>query len=170
MIDWKTVYKLSAREFSEDPNEHAEPKLIYSLGFLRKLTNEKMFPSPAPGALARMEGRNSSQHFAVGRKSTASDVFCEGIPIANVFSILSSKWFNGVGIYIDTIGPDGLPWIMFHLDLRPIGFDTETPLIWITEKEYDFKKGKTVTKYRYPQSDPKYWKLLNNPKFFREKN
>jgi len=174
MINWDKVYKLSANEFSEDPDKFADPQLIYSLGNLRKQLKNKMRPSPVKGTLARHTGSEDSQHF-VGpeinpiRKSKASDVFCEGYPFQTLSIVLSTGHFNGVGVYLDTKGPDGLPWVMFHLDIRPNGFATNLPLIWIVEKVYDAEKDKKVYKYRYPQFDPQYWKLFNDKKLFKSK-
>lgn len=177
MIDWDKVYKLSASEFSEDPNKYAEPELLYSLGSLRKRAGVKMFPSPVSGALARFTGSKTSQHF-VNRKelptkrSTGSDIFMEGIPFVNYQTILRSYKFNGIGIYLDTIGGDSLPWIMFHVDIRPYGsnpYNRIEPLIWIAEKIFDTAKNKWVTKYRYPQFDSKYWRLLNVGRFYTTK-
>ncbi|MCP4366794.1 MAG: hypothetical protein GY797_01580 [Deltaproteobacteria bacterium] len=175
MIQWDRVYKLEADEFSEDPNKYAEPDLIYALSDLRLFTQRKMRPSPVKGALARFGGSTTSQHY-VGeskeehsRLSTGSDVFCEG-PIFSIYSyLLYGKLFRGIGVYLDTTGPDGLPWVMLHLDIRPFGFNNNLPLIWIAEKVYDPKKEKKVTKYRYPQSDSKYWKLFNDERLYRDK-
>ena len=164
-IDWRKVYKLSADEFSEDPNKHAEPELIYSLGKLRKLLRTIMRPSPVKGALARFSGKTTTQHYAVGRKSTGSDQFIEGIPFEIYSKILFSRLFTGVGIYLDTKGPDGLPWVMFHLDIRKRDF----PFIWIAKKEYDPRKKEFRTFYKYPQYDSKYWSLLNDDRIYKNK-
>jgi len=165
MINWNNVYKLSPGEFSEDPDKYAEPELIYSLGKLRKLVGVRVFPSPVSGALARTYGSKNSQHYAVDRLSTASDVFIEGVPMDILTLILFSGLFRGIGVYLDTTGPDGLPWVMFHIDLR-LRKNTH-PLIWI------YQKVKTnsgiVTMYRYPQSDSQFWSLLNDPRFFKNK-
>jgi len=168
MINWDYVYKLKAAEFSEDPNKYAEPELIYSLGKFRKLNKSCMYPSPVRGALARFSGSKTSQHFvgsAIVRKSTASDIFIENSAFKNYTNILSSGLFNGIGIYLDTVGPDGLPWILFHLDIRPNTSKTPTPLIWIVIKEYSEVRKKVVNRYLYPQTNFKYWSLLNDSRF-----
>lgn len=165
MINWDYVYKLAPHEFSEDPDKYAEPELMYSLGNLRKLLGTKMRPSPVPGALARLHGKETSQHYAIGRKSTASDEFIEGIPFEIYSKILYSNLFTGIGIYLDTNGVDGMPWIMFHLDIRKRDY----PFIWIVKKMYNTKKQIIGDKYYYPEYDPKYWSLLNDKKFFQYK-
>lgn len=170
-IDWDQVYKLRPYEFSENPNLYAEPALIYALSKTRKSTQKVMLPSPVGGALARFKVGNS-QH-DVGsyknptRLSTACDVFMQGIPFENFVNILSLKVFNAIGIYLDTYGPDGKPWVMFHLDIRPPKLNSDSPLIWIS---YKIWSGKTVkSEYRYPQNQSECWKLLNNKKFFAKK-
>jgi len=167
-IDWSKVEKLSPSEFSENPR-YAKPLLIYSLDEARLVMDQKMYPSKAKGALARFIGNTKTQHYAVDRLSTACDVFCEGYPIFNFVTILSTTLFNGIGIYLDTNGNDGLPWVMFHLDIRKRGFDDDSPLIWIVEKVYDPEKDKKVNKYRYPQREPKYWKLLQDGRLYENK-
>lgn len=164
-IDWTKVKKLSPSEFSENP-KHAEPELIYSLSDTRIAIDQKIYPSPVKGALARFTGRTTTQHYAVNRLSKACDVFCEGPPIQNFTTILSLNKFMGMGIYIDTTGPDGLPWIMFHLDIRTDGFAPNIPLIWIAEKVWSSTERKRVTKYRHPQYKPEYWKLLKNESWY----
>jgi len=158
-INWNYVYKLSADEFSEDPDKLAEPRLIYSLGDLRRLLGAKMRPSPVPGGLARNYGSKKSQHYVVDRFSTASDQFIEGVPFDIYSKILYSNLFTGIGIYLDTTGPDGKPWIMFHLDIRKRNF----PFIWIVQKIDG------VNKYRYPQAQPEYWSLFNDGRIYRSK-
>lgn len=175
LIDWTKVYKLSPGEFSEDPDKYADPLLIYSLSNTRKKTKSRMFPSPIRGALARHDGRKSSQHYVGDKKgpvrmSTACDVFCEGVPFANYTTILESGLYRGVGIYLDTNGPDGKPWVMFHLDIRTKGYynSLSTPLIWIVEKEMK-EDDSWEDIYKFPQTDPKLWSLLNTDIFFINK-
>ena len=159
--DWNKVQKLSPNEFSENPR-HAEPLLIYSLDEIRTVMNEKMYPSKVSGALARFSGSTTTQHYAVDRLSKACDVFCEGYPIYNFMTILNSGLFNGIGIYLDTNGNDGKSWVMFHLDIREIGFNYNSSLIWIATRKIHPLTHKNSTEYHYPQKDPKYWKLLKS--------
>ncbi|MCP3683310.1 MAG: hypothetical protein GY861_11530 [bacterium] len=166
-INWSKVYKLSPGEFSEDPNEFAEPSLIYSLSDVRKLTDNRMFPSPVEGSLARQGGTSQHSITENKKKSKASDVFMEGVPIYNYSLILASGRFNGIGIYIDTTGPDGLPWVMFHLDIRSRGFRTNVPWVWIVKKEYDNTTEEIVNNYMYPQKDPQLWRELYDYKMYQ---
>ena len=165
MINWNSIYKLSPGEFSEDPNKLAEPALIYSLSKLRKILGSKMYPSPTPGALARSNGSKTSQHYAVDRLSTASDVFIEGAPFEIFSKIMYSKLFTGIGIYRNTKGPDGKPWVMFHLDIRK----REFPFIWFVHKLYDRDTREISDCYRYLQNDARYWRLFNDTKLFENK-
>lgn len=165
MIDWGSVYKLSAGEFADDPDNYAEPELIYSLGKLRKLLGTRMYPSPVKGSLARLDGSPTSQHYAVGRLSTACDVFIEGVPFEIFPKIMHSRLFTGIGIYLETRGADGKPWVMFHLDIRKRDY----PFIWIVVKTYDTKTHKRMGKYCYPSYDSNHWRLLNDDRFFKNK-
>jgi len=106
-------------EFSEDI-EHADPKLLKKLDKLRDFLAVKIFPSPAPGALARFDLKSHrSQHFASKtRKSKAVDIFTAGDPFSTYLKILHSQLFRRIGVYFDT-KLRGCKEIMFHLDLKP---------------------------------------------------
>jgi len=168
MIDWTKVSGFVASEFPEDPNKYAEPALLYALSDLKVLLNERIFPSPASGALARLGGSTTSQHYAVNRKSTACDIFCESIPKKAYETILKVELFKGVGIYLDTKGPDGHPWVMFHVDIRKIGREGK-PLIWVCRKELNPKTNTKKDVYHYPTTNEKLQDLLNVPNFLKNK-
>lgn len=109
-------------EFPEDPRRYAEPALIARLDEWREVVGAPMRPSPAPGALARFDGREGTRHYAVGRLSDAVDVFVDGSQAAAWMAAV--RLFGGVGFYVDTTyGGERRP--MFHVDLRP------EPLCWL---------------------------------------
>lgn len=164
-IDWDNIQYFKQGHFPENPI-YAEPELIYHLDFTRMRLAQRIYPSPVKGALARFSGNSKTQHYAVGRKSTAVDVFCEGYPLVNFLSVLQLHVFNGIGIYLDTNGPDGLPWVMFHFDMRKKPFSLTQPLIWIVKKEYSAAKDKMVNVYCYPQRKLEYWKLLRQEQLY----
>jgi len=143
------------------------PITLIRLDQARALLNQPIHISPAQGAIARFGGSKHSQHYVgpdpdkIERKSTAIDVFIEGIPYLNYTTLLHSKLFTAVGIYFDTAGVNGKPWVMLHLDNRERSVNLPT-LTWIATKT----QGRMV--YDYPQADPNKWQLLNNPDFFRE--
>ena len=161
-IDWELITYFSPGEFSENPI-YAEPELIYQLDFVRNRIGKRMFPSPVKGALARFSGNAKSHHYAIGKKSTAIDVFCEGYPIVNFLSIIQMHVFNGIGIYVDTSGPDGESWVMFHLDIRKTPFSITQPLFWIATKTNN------KNNYFFPQYNPEYWKLLRHDLLFENR-
>lgn len=178
MIDWNRVPHFKASDFSEDPNKYLTPEVLYNVERVRIAFNKAIYPSPVTGALARLGGSNKSQHY-VGvdsdgliRKSTAVDLFPTGLPINFFICVMSFSVFKGIGIYLDTTGIDGKPWIMFHVDTRKIGYNNHTSLIWIAEKVVDPTTKKITTQYRYPQIQPEYWKLLQDDRLYiyRTKN
>ena len=158
-IDWAQILYFAPDEFPENP-KHADPTLIYRLDHTRRYLAKAVYPSPVKGALARFTGSEHSQHYAVDRLSTGIDVFCEGVPIQNYNTILGLRYFNGIGIYLDTNGVDSQPWIMFHLDIRKVGFMIDVPLIWICNK----MDGKNI--YHYPQLNPEYWRFLQDERLY----
>lgn len=162
-VNWSEIPNFLRVEFSEDPELYADPELIYTLQSLRELYGKAIHPSPVKGALARFSGSESSQHYVgkeenVVRKSTAVDLFPEGVPFVFYSNILKIPTIKGIGIYLDTNGIDGKPWVMFHIDLRDRN-SNYPPLVWIR------KEGK----YYYPQTDTSKWEILNDAKFFTYK-
>lgn len=143
-IEWESLPYLSPQEFSENPDKRAQPDIIYSLHDYRSILGRAFYPSPTPGALARLrEEDKGSRHYAgKGRLSDAVDGFPAG-NAANAFLVaITSQLFGGIGLYLDT-HYDGREWPMLHLDLRPLGTDhaQETALIWIRQDG----------EYHYPQ-------------------
>lgn len=111
----------SPSEFPPGELERANPILLQLLGRLRDSLGAPIYPSPAPGALARLDGSEASKHYAVGRQSTAIDVFTEA-PSAEFFRH-AVHWFTGVGFY--PFGQRrGTRWPRWHLDMR------DSPLWW----------------------------------------
>ena len=165
-VDWNKIKNFKKSDFPEDPDQLAESDLIYTLQELREFLKSPIYPSPAKGALARLSGSIRSQHYAVNRKSTAIDVFIEGIPIDILVHILSFHKFNGIGFYPLTTGPNGKQWPMFHLDLRPVGFNERMPLIWIRDKVYDIPTKSITSNYFYPQRNIEKWNLFDDKKFY----
>ena len=141
--------------------------MIYELQSIRTEYAKPIYLSPVPGALARLAGSDTSRHYAVDRKSDAIDIFPTGIPFEFYTHLITHQNIGGMGVYLDTTGPDGNPWVMFHMDLRRKR--NNRPLLWIAKKIWNVKKQEFTTKYYYPQSDYKHWSLLNNEKFFRDK-
>ena len=172
-MDWSVVKYFNESEFHGDAN-NLDVNVILGLDYLRGKLKEPIHVSNVKGAVARYWGSKTSQHYVglnqeeIVRKSTAVDVFIEGIPFLNVIGIIKAELFTGIGIYINTTGMDGEPWLMFHLDQRKDRSVTD-PLVWIANKVYDSTKKKWVTKYHYPQRDASLWSLLQKPIFFKER-
>ena len=167
-MNWNQIKYFNKKEF-HGCADLLEDQVIHNLDKLRVLLKERIYPSPVKGAISRFGGSKTSQHY-VGipgepaiRKSTAIDVFIEGIPFLNFSDIINTKLFSGIGIYMDTNGPDGLPWIMFHVDLRE-SYRVGNPLVWICTKDISGDN-----KYYYPDSDSSHWKLLMKRAFFTER-
>jgi len=166
-INWSDITKFKKEDFSEDPDKYAEPELIYRLNYFRIKYGLPIYPSPVSGALARFDDGTSQHSVKKWRLSNAVDVFPEGYPIQVYNYALSLRLFNGIGIYLDTTGLDGFSWIMFHFDIRDTGYANGIPLIWIAEKIME--NGELITKYRYPQIEPKYWSLLKDDRLYKYK-
>jgi hypothetical protein len=167
MVKWEVITNFKKEKFPEDPDKYAEPVLIYEVQSVRTGYNKPIYLSPVKGALARLDGSSTSRHYAIDRKSDAVDIFPTGVPFNFYLELITHPKVGGIGVYLDTTGPDGLPWVMFHMDLRPRS--NNRPLIWIAKKVWNVKKHALVTEYRYPQADPKQWSVFNNEKFFRDK-
>jgi len=173
-MNWKIIKYFKRTEFAED-GELGAPTLIQNLDTSRALVGKRMYPSPVIGSFARFGGSKTSQHYIgedpsnIVRKTTAVDMFIEGVPMENFVILQRLSLFNGIGVYLDTTGPDGLPWVMFHLDVREMGHKGPQFLTWFGIKVMDSSTGKVKTVYRYPQSDSKYWGLFSDGRLYRYK-
>lgn len=138
-VDWKVISNFKKSEFPCDPDKFVSPQIIHNLQYLRDIINEPIFPSPAPGALARTdEASKKSAHYSnpsQGIYSIAIDVFIQGYVFSNFYQIINSRLFERVGIYFDTIYFNQV-WPMFHLDLR---IEKKPTSLWYRdEHEYHF--------------------------------
>ena len=118
---------------------YGHPKLFYSLDEYRALLGCRIYPSPAPGALARFDWNDrKSQHYAEKEGlalSKAVDVFPDcSIQIAFLQALTSQLW-GGVGVYFDT-EYNGESWPMLHLDIRNPGAFTA---IWFRINKHDYR-------------------------------
>ena len=131
MIDWRQIkyFHPSIDFFPENPDIHADEKLIKNLDKFRSILGRSISPSPVPGALARFDGSSTSRHYAVGRKSDAIDIFCNADASMTFIKAISCGLWGGVGVYLDT-QYNGKQHVMFHLDCRPV---KDLPLIWFRE-------------------------------------
>ena len=146
----KQIRHFKPSEFSEWIG-YGHPKLFCSLDEFRRILGCRIFPSPAPGALARFDWSDrKSQHFCDyqgPRLSKAVDVFPD-CQIEHAFIMaMCSQLFGGVGVYFDTFY-NGKKWPMLHLDIRDI---EDVTLIWFRHQHND---------YRYPQYCHKDMRLL----------
>lgn len=118
-LDFAELDHFSRGEFPGDVLERVEDELILSLNEYRGRLGYPVVPSPLVEGWYRAEGSETSRHYAVGRLSDAGDLFPQ-CDIRRAFLVAQGcEWFGGIGIYLDTNGPDGKPQPMIHLDLRP---------------------------------------------------
>lgn len=145
-MDWNKINNFTKGEFPEDPEQFADLQLIRNLDKFRDILNCRLFPSPRSGALARFDiEAETSQHYAVDRKSTGVDAFPD-CPIwkAWMHAVSCGLW-KGIGVYFDTYYKNK-PWNMLHLDIRK----QQRISLW-------FRVGK---EYYYPLSDKRHMKLF----------
>jgi len=131
----------------ELPLHLVNAEVVSVLQRLRDMSGIPITPSPVPEGWARTSGSVGSRHYAVGRLSDAGDVFpARGRLLECWIRAQQIQEIGGLGLYIDTNGPDGLPWPMMHLDLR----QTATRTFWIrTEKiAYHYLHSSPVTFWR----------------------
>jgi hypothetical protein len=141
-MDWSKINYFTPKEFLQGSLKYLDPKLIVELDSFRHALGQRVHPSPAFGGLYRLDGSVTSRHYAVNRLSDAADIFPEG-DVLKAFQVAKEGPWGGIGIYLDTRGPNGKPWPMLHLDLRP-----GTRILWARIKED--KNGKLVERYIYP--------------------
>lgn len=125
-----------------------DASLVSTLEDFRSTTGIPMIPSPLQGGWWRITGSETSRHYAKGRLSDAGDLFPKrGMALNAWMSALQYPAFGGVGIYVDTTGPDGKPWPMLHVDLRPR--EPGMKILWVRDGEYYYSYQK------------KFWDIIN---------
>lgn len=106
---------------------------------LRALANIPMWPSKLVAGHVRTSGSTKSQHYAVGRLSTATDMHVSSL--ANMLKVMEAAEtisdIGGIGIYFDTNTP------MLHLDVR------SKRLTWLRTKDgkYVYKENDIIKFY-----------------------
>jgi hypothetical protein len=160
-IDWTKVMFFKEEEFDCDLSL-LNPEILYTVDGMRKRLGAGISPSKAEGAIVRFGGSETSQHYVgevggkIVRRSSAMDLFPNCKPIEFLVLSLCTPGINGIGVYFDTKNNMGVKQVMFHVDIRQIGYNDIVPLIWIVKKE----SGKD--KYFYPQVEKEYWSLLKD--------
>ena len=102
------------------PMDLIDADLILVLQRLRAMSGIPIIPSPDTEGWARTRGDHDSRHYAVDRLSDAGDIFPSRGRCLDLFlRAQQMQEIGGIGIYSDTRGPDGNPWPMIHIDLRP---------------------------------------------------
>jgi uncharacterized protein YcbK (DUF882 family) len=130
-MNFHNVAHFSKSEFHGE-SEFVDSRVIYALDELRKQLGKPIIISPVKGSVARFDdGSKTSQHYAVGRKSTAVDVLFPESSLHDVFVTASTiTVIGGIGLY-----PDWNPHHGAHIDTRQrkpnggvynwMGIDTE---------------------------------------------
>ena len=96
-----------------------DSRTILVLQRARNIGRFSIFPGGYQDNWGRTGGSKTSEHYAVGRLSTAGDIFPARGKVLRLWIILQNiEWVGGLGLYLDVNGPDGQPWIMLHYDLR----------------------------------------------------
>ena len=97
--------------------------------------SKAIIPSLADGALCRYtEEAKKSAHYAVGRQSTAVDVFIPNAKPSWIFARAMLFGFGGVGVYFDTHNNHGNPETMYHFDIRHL-VDNRKRTCWYRENK-----------------------------------
>lgn len=125
--------------------------LLHVIQHLRTASGIPMTPSPTEGAWGRTSGSPGSRHYAVGRLSDAGDIFPKKGRVLDLWLAAQAfrhRLIGGIGLYADTRGPDGTPWPMIHLDLRP------ARLLWTSEVTHDRRV------YYYQAAPEDFWRVV----------
>lgn len=119
-LDWSTIDYFRPSEFitpdGQSMLDFIHPDIIKAADEFRRRLGVPVMISPAAGAMARFSGSKTSQHYAVGRRSTALDVMpAAGTSLRAAYRAAESvRLIGGIGVY-----PDWRPRPGLHLDTRP---------------------------------------------------
>jgi len=121
-------------------------EIIQAVDKFRDLSGVPIYPSIAPGALARIDNNVTNQHHARSDGSVLSKAMDwfpgRGESITRLLMLaLGSGLFGGIGVYFDTNGFVHSSKNMFHTDVRPK--ENGIPILW-------YRVGGS---YFYPFSD-----------------
>lgn len=101
---------------------------ILALQEIRKQAGVPIYPGRKQDNWGRLDGSKTSQHYAGCFPSLAGDVFpARGFAIRTWIGAQNVSNVKALGLYLDTNGQDGKPWIMMHYDLRR----QPTRIFWI---------------------------------------
>lgn len=112
-IDFNKINGFTVDEF-QGQLHLLDAQVIYTLATLRSLIG-RIRISPAPGAVARTQGSESTMHFAGnGRLSLAVDIMPLDVDLKTAYQAAKSiSQIGAVGVY-----PDWNPQAGLHIDLR----------------------------------------------------
>lgn len=132
---------------------HVHSGLILSLeSFRHEFCDVPLTPSPVTAGWYRLDGSETSQHYAVGRLSLAGDLFPKHDARRVFLLAMTCGLFTGIGFYNDTNGPDGTPKYMIHVDKRTKG----GRVVWVRDNG----------EYLYPanggEQEKRFWEVLSN--------
>lgn len=116
-IEWPS--ELKPHEYPTGVLEHMDNRIIDATIDVRLISDYPLLPSTVPEAHVRFTGSANSEHYAVGRLSGGSDLFC--LNNKHAWRIWESAkqvtQINGLGIYFDKKWA-GQKRTMFHFDVR----------------------------------------------------
>ena len=125
---------------------HAD--VVLTLQAIRTAGGFAVYPGPHQSNWGRSYGSETSRHYAIDRLSDAGDVFpARGHALD--FWLIAQEFLKvgALGLYLDTRGIDGQPWVMVHFDLR----EYDRRVMWIRDGDYV-----------YLHNDPKaFWARLS---------
>jgi len=124
-----------------------DARVLQNLDTLRDRHGQAIHPSRHPDGWARASGSVTSQHYAVGRLSTAADVFPAGDVLSCWLQALAMPVWGGIGLYLDTRLHSLQPGAMMHLDIR-----TGPRKLWIRNEV-----GEYISESLAPQ---RFWDAL----------
>ncbi len=122
--DYPNFPELSAIDLSL-----TDARTILTLQAIRTQGGFPIFPGLLQANWGRTRGSETSEHFAVGRLSTAGDVFPQRGHVMRFWTLCQGQELaGGIGLYLDT-RRNGQPWLMVHFDLRP-----RPRLMWVRDE------------------------------------
>lgn len=125
-----------------------DSRVLEALDDLRDAFGGAIFPSKRSDGWARTSGSDGSQHYAVGRLSTACDIFPDHPVMECWLEALADRRWGGFGLYLDTLHTPTQPAAMMHLDLRP-----GKRILWVRNE---------MGRYVYEHKDPdRFWELVS---------
>ena len=152
-VVWSQIQYFTESEYRGEIDD-VDPRLVYAADRWRGFLGVPACVTPVKGGIARKgDDSKTSQHYAVGRKSTATDYYSPQATMRQMYqAALRVPEIGGIGLY-----PEANPTPLIHNDVRPRKSNGQ-PAVWMGVRQ---PEGSDETGWDYVAVD---WRYMDDPR------